>query len=233
MRRAICIFALLAWLLGPGAWRATAQLPSLSRLPTDPGGDSARGAIDGIAARIEDDIITESELHELAAFQQLTDGHSRPRIELIQELADQWIVRGEASATKYPRPSQDDVRRAYEQFVKQFPSITDFQSRCAAAGLDEVGIRRILEQQLYLSRFLDYRFRPAAQVERQQIEAYYHNEFAPQLKARGQPVPPMEDVEDTIREVLVQRALNDLAQKWLDETRERLKIDVVAQGADL
>jgi hypothetical protein len=44
-------------------------------------------------------------------------------------------------------------------------------------------------------------------------------------------VPPLEDVEDTIREVLIQRAISDRAAKWLDDTREHLKIDVVDQGA--
>jgi hypothetical protein len=36
-------------------------------------------------------------------------------------------------------------------------------------------------------------------------------------------------VEDTIREVLVQRAINDRAEKWLDDTRQRLKIDIVSE----
>ena len=98
-------------------------------------------------------------------------------------------------------------------------------------GLTEPAIRRILSQQLFLSRFIDYRFRPAAQVDDKQIEAYYNEEFAPQLKAKNQAVPALDAVEDTIREVLVQRAISDRAAKWLDDTREHLKIDIVMQGA--
>jgi hypothetical protein len=89
----------------------------------------------------------------------------------------------------------------------------------------------LLKQQLYLSRFLDYRFRPAAQIDQSQIETYYNNEFVPQLRARGEKIPPLEEVEDTIREVLVQRAINDRAPKWLDDTRERLKIDILPEGS--
>jgi hypothetical protein len=183
-----------------------------------------------VAARIEDDVITESELRELSAFQELVDGHPQPRVEVIKELADQWIVRGEARAAKYPRPSQEEVDRAYAQFMGQFPSPQEFTARCAKAGLSEAGLHRLIGEQLYLSRFLDYRFRPAAQVDEKQIEAYYRDEFAPPLKSRGEAVPPLDKVEDTIREVLIQRALNDRAEKWLDETRERLKIDVVFEG---
>jgi hypothetical protein len=123
------------------------------------------------------------------------------------------------------------VDRAYQEFVKQFPSPQEFQARCAALGLTDAAVRRILAQQLFLSRFVDYRFRPAAQVDEAQIGDFYHKEFAPQLEAKKQAVPPLEDVEDTIREVLIQRAISDRAAKWLDDTREHLKIDVVDQGA--
>jgi len=88
----------------------------------------------------------------------------------------------------------------------------------------------MLAQQLYLARFIDYRFRPAAQVDSKQIETYYNDEFAPQLKARGQAVPALEDVEDTIREVLVQREISARATQWLDETRNNLRIEVLPEG---
>ncbi|MGA8144705.1 MAG: hypothetical protein WB987_12515 [Candidatus Acidiferrales bacterium] len=237
MRRILVIFGLMAGLSGPGLEQASAQTQSLSESSSAAAstvasaGSGGAQTVDGIAARIEDDIITDSEVRELTAFQQLVDGKAKSRVEVIQELADQWIVRGEAAVAAFPSPSHEDVDRAYQEFVKQFPSPQEFRTRCAAAGLTEAAIRRILAQQLFLSRFIDYRFRPAAQVDASQIAAYYHNEFAPQLAAKNQPVPPLEDVEDTIREVLIQRAINDRATKWLDDTREHLKIDVVDLGA--
>jgi hypothetical protein len=223
MRRAIFILGLIASLFGP----ASARTQSQSAKSPDPVVGGGTQTVDGIAARIEDNIVTESEVRELAAFQELVDGRAQPRSELIRELADQWIIRGEANAARYPPPSPEDVDSAYAKLVKQFPSPEEFKNRCARVGLTETDIRRILEQQLYLSRFLDYRFRPEAQVDDQQIERYYKEELTPQLKARGQMVPPLDEVEDTIREVLVQRVINTQSKKWLDETRERLQIDIV------
>ena len=240
MRRTLLIFGLVAWLAGPAlksAWTQNRPVADLPAAPvargSAPGASAGAGAqvVDGIAARIEDDIITESEVRELGSFQQLVDGSAKPRIEIIQQLANQWIVHGEAALVAFPSPSKEDVDRAYGEFVKQFPSVQEFQSRCAAAGLTESAVRRIIEQQLFLSHFVDYRFRPAAQVDDKQIEMFYNDEFGPQLKAKNQPVPPLDDVEDTIREVLIQRAITDRATKWLDDTRDHLKIDVVAQGA--
>jgi hypothetical protein len=229
MRRVILTIAACCALVALSSNLARAQNSTYSTLPTAPQPAKAR-VIDGIAARIEDDIITESEVRELSSFQTLVDGKSKSRTEVIQELADQWILRGEANTAKFRTPSKEDVDRSYNEFVKQFPSPEEFQKRCASAGISEASVRRILEQQLYLSRFIDYRFRPAAQIDEKQIETYYNDEFAPQLKQRGDKVPPLEDVEDTIREVLVQRDINDRADKWLDETRTRLNIDILPEA---
>jgi hypothetical protein len=232
MLRAIHIFVFAIALIAIAPRSARGQSASPSQ-PAPAPHESAGETIDGIAARIEDDILTESELRELAAFQQLVDGRSKPRAELIRELADQWIVRGDALTAKSPRPAQADIDRAYSELASQFKSPEDFRERSAALGLTEAGIRRMLAEQLFLSRFIDFRFRPAAQISNEEIEKYYREEFAPQLKARSEPVPPLEDVDDSIREVLIQRAISERARKWLDETRDHLKIDVVDQGGGL
>ncbi len=187
--------------------------------------------VDGIAARVEDDIITESEIRELAAFQRVVDGKAKPRAELITELAEQWITQGEADTAKFPRPSATDVDHAYAQLAMQFGGTTEFDARAALEGLNKAAVRRMLEQQLYLSRFLDYRFRPAVQVDDAQVEAYYRDEFVPQVKASGQQVPPFDDVEETIREVLMQREITKRATEWLDDTRGHLQVEVLHPGS--
>ena len=230
MLRNLLISGLLAALLGPGAGQLRAQTHSFSALPALHGSGGEQ-TVDGVAARIEDDILTESEVRELAGYQQLVDGKAKPRAEILRELEDQWIVRGEAKTAKFPEPSAEDQQRAFAEFAKLFASPEDFQRRCAAAGMTQTAVRRIVFEQLYLSRFIDYRFRPAAQVDDAQVQTFYQNEFAPQLKARGQPVPALDEVQDTIREVLVQRAIGARAEKWLDETRAHLKIDIVSAGS--
>ena len=231
MRRVLSILGAAAWLASLWAPSARPQTAAYSELSGGAIGSGAE-AVDGVVARIQDDILTESELRELSAFQMLVDGHQKTRSELISELSDQWIVRGEAAAAKYPEPSPEDVDGAYAQLEKQFKSAEEFKSRCAGVGLTEAAVRRQLREQLYLSRFLDFRFRPAAQIDDQQIADYYKTEFEPQLKKRGEAVPPIENVEDTIREVLVLRAINDRAATWLDDTRKQLKIDVLPESSE-
>jgi hypothetical protein len=231
MRRATFISVVML-----GLTELAAAGPARTNMPPQAASSPSSAApgpqtVDRIAARIEDDIIMESDVRELAGFQELVDGRSKSRGELIRELAGEWIVRGEADGAKYPGPTNEDIENAYTRLAGQFASPEEFQKRLAAARLSEAAVRRMLGQQLYLSRFLDYRFRPSAQVDQKEIETYYQEEFAPQLKGRGQAVPPLDAVADTIREVLVQRAITDRANQWIDETRAGLKIDVIADGS--
>lgn len=167
MRRALLIFALV---LCSAAWNrcASGQAQSYSTISPDSSIAGSGETVDGIVARIEDDVLTESELRELASFQELVDGHAKLRADLIQELSDQWIVRGEAAATRYPAPTSQDVDRAYAQLVKQFASTEEFARRRASANLTDSEVREMLKQQLYLARFLDYRFglRPRSTISR-------------------------------------------------------------------
>jgi hypothetical protein len=232
IQRTALSFACLALISAVASTRAFAQSvppPVEAPAPASPAVRGTSHAVDGVAARIEDDILTESEVRELAAFQKLVDGQSKARADLIRELADQWIIRSEATNAKFPRTSAETVDHAYADFVKQFPSQDEFKQRCRIVGLTEAAVRRMLEQQLYLSRFIEYRFRPAAQVDDKQIETYYRDEFAPQLKMRGATVPLLEDVEETIREVLTQRLISERSNQWLDDAREHLRIDIISQ----
>lgn len=229
MRLAFLIGALSVALAGPATAHrlARAQNSDAALLGVN---SSKPAPIDGIAVRIESDIITDSEVEELSAYQKLVDGKSEARAEVIRELIDQWIVRGEASAAQYPQPSDADVDRALAGLEKQFGSPEDFKARCAAAAISEAAVRRILTQQIYLARFLDFRFRPAAQVDAVQVQKYYQDVLVPRLKAKSEKVPPVGDVEPEIREVLVQQEIDALSKQWLDDTRSGLTIDVLPQG---
>ncbi len=230
MRRTLAIAAFLACLASMPETAAAASARVQSASPALAAKSSEPETVDGIAVRIESDIITDSEVEELAAYQKLVDGRSKSRADVIGELIDQWIVRGEASAAQYPEPSAADVDRAYAQLQKQFGSADEFKKRCAGAGISEPAVRRILAQQIYLSRFLDFRFRPAAQVNSQQIEEYYDTQLVPKLKAKGEKIPALAEVQPQIREVLVQQAIDTLSRQWLDDTRSGLTIDILPQG---
>jgi hypothetical protein len=79
--------------------------------------------------------------------------------------------------------------------------------------------------QLYLSNYLDSRFRPSAQINEKAIEDFYQNKVVPRAKARGQEPPSLDAARDIIQEALVQSDINEQADRWLKESRARLHVE--------
>ena len=97
----------------------------------------------------------------------------------------------------------------------------------AKLGLSEAGVRRMITREIYLARYLDYKFRPVAQIDAAAIQKYYDEQLVPQAKAHGQAVPELSAVSEQIRELLVQQAITDRSNEWMAESRSRMKIDIL------
>ena len=189
--------------------------------------------VDAIVVRIEDDIITLSELRELAAYQQLLDGHSQSNDEIRSELIEQLVVNNEATTTGFPLPAQTEADRELSRVESSFSSPAVYQQRLEAIGLTVAAVRRIVTRQIYLARYLDYKFRSSIQVTDAAIADYYRDHLVPELKAKGQQPPPLTDVTEQIQEVLVEQGVNERTAAWFDETKPRLKIELEPMDASV
>ncbi len=219
MRYAIFIFVLvLAAGRGPQALGGTAP-PQSARV------------VDRIVAHIEDDIILQSQVRELGAFQQLIEGHAESDDKLLEELIEQWVVETEATASHFPQPAQSEVDRELTRLQEHFASPENYASRLNELGLSAAQVRQLLSRQIYVERYVDYKFRPSVQIEPADIDAYYKKELLPELAKKNQPAPDPGAVEEQIREVLIQRGISELTVKWLDDTKSRLKIEIETAGA--
>jgi hypothetical protein len=185
----------------------------------------AQQLIDRIVARIENDIILLSDVRELSRYQQFVDGKAETDADILNRLIDQWIVRNEAKAALFPQPSEEDIKRSLQRLKRSFSSPQAFEERKKQTGLSEEDVLRMLKSQLYLSNYLDTRFRPSIQIDEPAIEDFYKTRVVPRAESRGQTPPTLEAAHDFIQEALVQRAINVQADKWLKESRTRVRVD--------
>lgn len=213
MRHAILIFGLfLAAVIAPQAHGASQ--PQSPRV------------VDRIVARVEDDIILQSQVRELATFQELVQGQAESDDKLLEELIEQWIVETEATESRFPQPAQSEVDRELARLEDQFGDPAKYAARLGELGLSSDEVRQLLSEQIYVERYVDYKFRPTVQVETADVDTYYKNELVPELEKNNQPVPDRASVDKEIREVLIQRGISSLTAKWLDDTKSRLKIEI-------
>jgi hypothetical protein len=221
MRRAAFAGLLAAAMAAAAAARAGASLPA----------SQTSRVVDRIVAQIEGDIILQSQVRELGSFQQLIEGRAESDDRLLAEIIEQWVVQTEAAASQFAQPAPAEVDRELTRLVAQFESPTAYAVKLNEAGLSAAQVRQILARQIYIERYVDYKFRPSVQIEPANIEAYYRKELLPELARKNQSAPALNSVEEQIRELLTQRAISDLASKWLEETKSRLKIELKPSGA--
>lgn len=187
----------------------------------------AQQVVDRIVARIADDVLLQSDLRELGQFQQLQGASVEPESTRLNELIDQWVIEHEGQAAQFPQASDSDVNAGLDQLKKNLGGEDVYQKRLKETGLSVASVRRILSRILFYSRYLDYKFRTAAQIDSAAEEKYYNTEFTEQMKARGEKLPPLDSVRPAIHELLVQQDISKRAAEWLTESRSRLKVEIV------
>jgi hypothetical protein len=185
--------------------------------------------VDQIVVRIENDIILLSDMQTLKRYQQLVDGKSETDDQVLERLVNQWIVRTEADASRFPHPSDAELTRAMDVLRRSYESDEVFEKRKMDSGLSAEELQETMRLQLYLSDYLESRFRPTVHVSPQAVEEFYEKEIIARAKARGQSPPTLDASRESIQEALLQLGINEQADQWLKESRARLRIEKILE----
>jgi hypothetical protein len=188
--------------------------------------------MDRIVARVENDVILLSDVRELKEYQELVNGKSESESAILDRLIDQWIVRSEAALSRFPEPKDAEMDREVSRVVQSFASREEYEARRKQSGLHDAEVRKLVTAQLYLTNYLDSRFRPSVQIDEKAIVDFYQNAVVPRAKTRGQEPPTLDASRDIIQEALVQSDINEQADRWLKESRARLHVQkFLGEGA--
>jgi hypothetical protein len=186
--------------------------------------------VDRVVARIGNDVITLSDERELAAYQRLAGREPAKDAELLRELIDQWVVTNDAAAARFAAPSTPQVDAEFTALRNQVGTPEQFAARLRQLNLSEPEVRNLVARQVFLDAYLERKFRAVARLQPGEVEKYYDEEFAPQLKRRNQNVPPLDDVRDSITDVLIERDITRRAQQWIDQARAQLEIEILPES---
>ena len=106
----------------------------------------------------------------------------------------------------------------------RFPSEEAFRRRLADLGLQLAGLEQLVAQQLQVMVYVDELLGARVFVGVEEIEAHYERVLAPRLRRESEPVPPIEEVREEIREVLRQERLNEELARWTAELRREADV---------
>lgn len=187
--------------------------------------------VDRIVATVGQRMITLSDVQEAYRFEcllnrvpvQPLDG---PRIrEVAGRLIDQVLLEQEIESSRFPPIPPAEVDQSMAEIRKGYANGDNFRRALRNYGLEEARVRRRLELQARIFRFIEFRFRPGVQVDEAAIERYYRETLLPELRAqRVREIPGLEEVRERIEEVLVQQRINQQFAAWMKDLREHTAI---------
>ena len=187
--------------------------------------------VDRIVATLEQRIITLSDVQEAYRFESLLDQQpleplDEARIrDLAERLINQALLEQEMETSRFPDVPAAEVERRMAEIQKRFGNDGAFHRVLQEYGLEEAQFRRRVELQARILRFIDFRFRPGVQVGEAAIERYYRETLLPELQAQQvRELPRLAEVSERIKEILVQRRINQRYSALIKELREQMSI---------
>lgn len=82
-------------------------------------------------------------------------------------------------------------------------------------------------QRMAIERFIDLRFRAGIRITHAQISTYYNDTLVPALQANQVPVPPLKQIAQRIRQLLLEQHVNSMISQWLDSLRAEGSVQIL------
>src|SRR5437879_5275301 len=180
--------------------------------------------IDRIVATVNGRIILQSDWDEALSYEALLNGRplsqfaDKDRRAVLDRLIDQELLREQLKSADFQHASESEATARIADARKQYPegaADVGWQTLLAKYHLTEKDMLSHVKQQIDLLRLVDARLRPTVQIDSRTIEAYYRDQFVPQLKQAGGGEVPLADVAAKIRELLTEQRVSELMVSWL------------------
>jgi hypothetical protein len=145
---------------------------------------------------------------------------------LLSQLIDERVRFHEVDRFGFTEVPVDDIEAQVKKIHAGFPDERAFQKALAEVGLNLQGLRQLVTRQLLVVTYVEERLGPRVFISSDDINKYYRTVLTPEMQKRGQPLPPPDDVRDSIRDLLHQQKLNEEMAKWTDELRTKANVVV-------
>jgi len=202
--------------------------------------DSSPIVLDRVAAVVNDHVILASDIDDeirLSVLEPSSDGQARlTKVDALQQLISRALIEQQIrdEEARALEPSPEDVNARLAEIRKQLPACARGECESDAAwntflsthGLAPERVESYVRYRLEILRFVEQRFRQGIQISQAQIDSYYHDILLPQY-GPGDLVPPQSQVAQRIEEILLQKQVNVLFDKWLTNLRRQGDVEIL------
>lgn len=201
----------------------------------------AQDIVDKTVATVSDgtrtQLITYSDVVWQVALQpqtQLTPVRSEDLNRALQILINQRIFALEAERLPRTAPTEKEIADKISEILSFFPSPAAFEARLKLVGFDSVrdeAFESLIARRVAIDKYVDFRFASFVVVTTEEESRYYQDIFVPDFRRRspGLVVPGLEEKRAEIRETLTRQKVAAAVERFLDDAKRRLDIQVLLE----
>jgi hypothetical protein len=200
----------------------------------------AQDVVDQMIALVNEEVITKTDLLWSLALDpkspspagNLSSDVLRQKLDVM---IDQRLIWQEASRVPAADVSQEEINQRRTVLIKQFPNETAFRQRVESVGLTPQRIDDLIREMILIERFAEFRFRSFVLVTEQDVQTYYNDKLAAEMRNKGQVPPSLDQVIEgaTVREqinaILKQEKINQEIDRWMNAARQRADIVLLVE----
>jgi len=193
--------------------------------------------IDRVVAIVNGRVITQHQVEKEKQFQALESvADDTPSSSVVndRQFLDRLI---EQELLKQQMAQYEEIVVPPEEMARQIAQIQAgaggpeaLQAQLQGRQLSRGELELRVKGQLQILKFVDSRFRQFLVVEPKEIEEYYKTVFLPELAERKLRPPPLPEVEEKIRDLLLEEKVNQQLEAWLKSIRSTTLIQIVGKN---
>jgi hypothetical protein len=190
-----------------------APVPPAAPAPAASAVAPSRALLERVVAVVDERPLLLSDVRALAAVRGLS---GEPAVEAA---IDARLMHVEAARLAEAEVRSEEEDRALAALLDARPELR--------TALPEPELRRLLRRQATILKYVEFRFRPQVRVSDEDVRRAWEAEEA------GRPGGvPLEDAQETLREMLERRALDERIEAWVKELRARADVRRVGDGTE-
>ncbi len=179
--------------------------------------------------------ITQRDVTEEYHFERFLQGESpegtpdkaKQEAVLSRLISQKLLAEQMRSSARESKNGEKMAKETLDSVRKKFASEATYLSALQSLGMTEPQVLKRLELYQRTLRMIDNRLRPSAVPDPSEVEDYYKKTFVPEYaKQHAGAPPPLDDVREQIREILVQKKMNQLLSNWLERLRSNHRVTI-------
>ena len=179
--------------------------------------------IDRIAAIVNDDVITQSEVAAIEKLKLNVSGLPKAENTLMDRIHHHLALQ-QIQRQPPPTVTPEMIRETVNSFTREHGGNEELLVFLNSIGMNYEDFENELREQISIREFINLRFRPFVNVKIEEAEKYYNEVYKPKLEGEGNPVPSFGESFEAIQSELAASRVIERTKEWLDQMTKESSI---------